>query len=90
MVKKKRGPKLVLPDEHRRAMGLLLKAMGDTGSPMNSVIARPVLKGYMMKHNLMHHFAETPAKKKLSLNIEAGTTPKGQRTPLSSFGCSCT
>jgi hypothetical protein len=65
--KKKRGPKFVLPAEHMKAMGMMLKAMGDKGSPMNTINARPVLKGYLMQHKLIHLFSETPMPKKISL-----------------------
>jgi hypothetical protein len=64
---KKRGAPAVIPQEHRLAMGTLLKDMGNAGSPMNWVLAKPVLLGYLEEKDLMALYSEKPQSGKISL-----------------------
>lgn len=67
-IPKKRGTAPVLSPSHRAACGELLKRMGESGSPMNTNIARSVILGYMQSNNLMDLYSYTPSKQKISLS----------------------
>lgn len=64
---KKRGAPAVLPHEHRLTLGALLKEMGKAGSPMNWVLAKPVILGYLEEKGLKDLYSEKPQSGKISL-----------------------
>jgi hypothetical protein len=65
---RKRGRRDLLSGEHRRAIALMLQAMGKAGAPLNTVISVPIILGYLEANGLMHLYAPRPAPGKISFS----------------------